>query len=61
MIGGVIAHHPFLKDLLNEKFNKDIKIVDAPQHVVSLGAAVIAMQYFTKQKTLNIEHETQKQ
>ncbi|NUM49901.1 MAG: 2-dehydropantoate 2-reductase [Flavobacteriales bacterium] len=48
MIGGVIAHHPYLKDLLNEKFNKDIKIVEAPQHIVSFGAAIIAMQYFSK-------------
>jgi activator of 2-hydroxyglutaryl-CoA dehydratase len=58
MIGGVIAHHPFLKDLLNEKFNKDIKIVDAPQFVVSYGAAVIAQQNFAKQKISNIEHQT---
>ena len=48
MIGGVIAHHPYLKELLNEKFNKDIKIVDAPQHIVSFGAAVIAMQQYYK-------------
>ena len=25
MIGGVIAHHPYLKVLLNEKFDKDIQ------------------------------------
>lgn len=48
MIGGVIAHHPFLKELLNEKFNKDIKIVEAPQHVVSFGAAVVAMHTYNK-------------
>jgi 2-dehydropantoate 2-reductase len=60
MIGGVIAHHPYLKDLLNEKFNKDIKIIDAPQHIVSYGAAVIAMQHFAKQKQINNEFETQK-
>ena len=58
MIGGVIAHHPYLKDLLNEKFNKDIKIIEAPQHVVSFGAAVIAMQNFAKQETSNIELQT---
>lgn len=58
MVGGVIAHHPFLKDLLNEKFNKDIKIVDAPQHIVSFGAAIIAMQNFAKQETSNIELQT---
>lgn len=51
MIGGVIAHHPYLKTLLNEKFKKEIQIVDAPQHVVSLGAAVIAMHTFQKKET----------
>lgn len=48
MIGGVIAFHPYLKVLLNEKFKKDIQIVDAPQHIVSYGAAVIAMQSWCK-------------
>jgi len=61
MIGGVIAHHPFLKDLLNQKFNKDIEIIDAPQHIVSFGAAVIAMQHFAKQNRKNNELKTQKQ
>ncbi|MBL0310128.1 MAG: 2-dehydropantoate 2-reductase [Bacteroidetes bacterium] len=48
MIGGVIAHHPYLKTLLNEKFNKDIQIIDAPQSGVSYGAAVIAMQTYKR-------------
>lgn len=48
MIGGVIAHHPYLKNLLNEKFNKSIEIIESPQHVVSCGAAVIAMQQYKK-------------
>ncbi|KAA3651423.1 MAG: hypothetical protein DWP98_03080 [Bacteroidetes bacterium] len=48
MIGGVIAHHPYLKVLLNEKFNKDILIIENPQYVVSFGAAIIAMQSFNK-------------
>lgn len=48
MIGGVIAHHPYLKILLNEKFNKNIEIIESPQHVVSYGAAVIAMQQYKK-------------
>lgn len=50
MIGGVIAHHPYLKVLLNEKFDKDIQIIDTPQYVVSYGAATIASQYWNKQK-----------
>lgn len=58
MIGGVIAHHPFLKDLLNEKFNKDIKIIDTPQFVVSYGAAVIAKNSFSKEKISSLETQT---
>ena len=50
MIGGVIAHHPYLQTLLSKKFDKDIEIVEAPQHVVSLGAALIAQQFFNKAK-----------
>ena len=61
MIGGVIAHHPYLKVLLNEKFDKDIQIVDTPQFVVSYGAATIASQHWIKQQNLNnkeiIEHK----
>lgn len=49
IIGGVIAHHPYLITLLNEKFNKDIKLVEHPQFVVSLGAALLAKKYnYTK-------------
>lgn len=48
MIGGVIAHHPYLKTLLAEKFNKKIEIMDHPQFIVSHGAAVIAMQTHQK-------------
>lgn len=52
MIGGVIAHHPYLKTLLSEKFDKDIETVEAPQYVVSLGAAIIAQKYYIKVKGL---------
>lgn len=48
MIGGVIEHHPYLKILLNNKFNKDIQVVDNPQYAVSYGAAIIAMQQYLK-------------
>ena len=48
LIGGVIAHHPYLKGLLNEKFNMNIKIVDRPQYVVAYGAAILAMRSFEK-------------
>ena len=52
MIGGVIAHHPYLKNLLNEKFDKNIEVIESPQHVVSYGAAIIAMQQFKKSATV---------
>ncbi len=48
MIGGVIAFHPYLRDLLNEKFGKDIQIVEQPQHIVSYGAAIMALQEFLR-------------
>lgn len=48
MIGGVIAHHPYLKHILSEKFNLKIKIIEAPQFGVSYGAAVIAAKAFVK-------------
>ncbi|MDX2359584.1 MAG: 2-dehydropantoate 2-reductase [Crocinitomicaceae bacterium] len=49
MIGGVIANHPYLQSLLNEKFNANIELVEEPQHTVSLGAAIIAQKYWKKQ------------
>ncbi len=48
MIGGVIDHHAYLKTLLSEKFNIDIHIIDYPQHLVSLGAAILAQRQWTK-------------
>lgn len=42
MIGGVIAYHPYLSVILNEKLGIEIKTVDNPQYLVSFGAASIA-------------------
>lgn len=52
IIGGVVQHHPYLKDLLNEKFNKDIQIIESPQYVVSYGTAIIALNTYHK-KTID--------
>lgn len=49
MIGGVVAFHPYLKELLNEKFYKDIQIVENPQYMVAFGAALLAMSTYQKQ------------
>ncbi len=55
MIGGVIAHHPYLKHILAEKFNLKINIVEAPQYVVSYGAAVIAAKMYNKKEKAELE------
>jgi len=54
MIGGVIANHPFLQSLLTEKFNRQIIVPDEPQHIVSLGAAIIALKQWKKNNSSNI-------
>ncbi len=48
MIGGVIAYHPYIKTLLEEKIKQDVQILEKPQHTVSLGAALIAKNYYNK-------------
>ncbi len=54
MIGGVIAHHPYLNKILSDKFNKEIKTVEQPQHIVSYGAALIARQTWLAQNSKEI-------
>ena len=53
MIGGVIAHHPYMSNILSQKFNKEIKTIEFPQYVVSLGAAIIAKQTWSTTSVLN--------
>jgi 2-dehydropantoate 2-reductase len=50
MIGGVMAYHHFLKKLLQDRHNQDIVIVDSPQNIVSVGAALIAKGHYQKNK-----------
>jgi 2-dehydropantoate 2-reductase len=59
MIGGVAANHPYLKTMLNEQFNKDIQVIDMPQYVVALGAAITARDAFVRsgQKIRSMEEE----
>jgi len=54
MIGGVIEHHPYLSNILSEKFNKEIKTLDHPQHIVSLGAAILAKQSWVNKSSITI-------
>lgn len=56
MIGGVVAHHHFLKKILQNRYNQDIEIVENPQNIVSLGAALIAKgQYLNNKKSIEEE------
>lgn len=57
MIGGVIAHHPFLKNMLEEKFRQKIIVLEEPQHTVSLGAALIAREHFLMEIKKEKEYE----
>lgn len=52
MIGGVAAHHPYLKTLLHQQFHKDITMLDMPQYAVAFGAAVLARDAFLRSKNL---------
>ena len=60
MIGGVAAYHSNLRNILNEFFSKDIQICDAPQYVVSHGAALIALKNYksTLQPIHPVDSET---
>lgn len=42
LIGGVISHHPYLRNLLAEKLKQKIEVPDKPQYTVALGAAMFA-------------------
>lgn len=50
LIGGVAAHHPYLRDLLQEKYHQQVEIIPSPQNVVSLGAALIAKSFYQQNK-----------
>ncbi len=58
LIGGVIAYHPFLKNLLQEKFIKEVYIIEKPQHTVSFGAALYAKETFEKENENKIKSTT---
>lgn len=61
MIGGVVAHHPYMSTILSQKFNKEVKTVDFPQFVVSLGAAIIAKQTWQNSNALTQQKSKIKQ
>jgi len=44
MAGGVVEHHPVLVDIVREMTQCEVVELSHPQHVVALGAAVLAME-----------------
>ena len=58
LIGGVIAWHPYLKTLLQEKLQKEVQIIDNPQLAVSFGAALFAREAFQKGMVRESEVQT---
>ena len=53
IIGGVIAHHPYLKAMLQERLKHEIHIVERPQYIVSSGAALTAkLHYYSNNSRL---------
>jgi len=57
MIGGVIAHHPYIKTLLEKKLGQNVLALNEPQHVVSLGAALQAREHYLNE-IKNEQHKT---
>ncbi len=48
IIGGVVAHHPYLPKLLEQRLNVPINTVERPQHMVALGAALLAKSFYLR-------------
>lgn len=59
MIGGVIAHHPYLKTLLSQKTDNEIIVIDSPQYTVALGAALIAKNHEIVQQRVSTINESE--
>ncbi|MBI2966308.1 MAG: 2-dehydropantoate 2-reductase [Bacteroidetes bacterium] len=54
LIGGVVSFHPYLSKLFTGKFKKECEIIERPQFVSSLGAALFAKKNFLSPKCLEI-------
>lgn len=44
LAGGVIAYHPYLRTLLEERFGRSVEVVPDPQFCVAYGAALFALK-----------------
>lgn len=49
LVGGVIAHHPYLAKLFALKFNQEVIVPENPQLINSYGAALVARKFKEKE------------
>lgn len=52
LIGGVIAYHPYLRNVLEEKLERPVTVPDDPQMINSYGAALLAQKSSRKNEQL---------
>jgi 2-dehydropantoate 2-reductase len=45
LAGGVVAYHPFIRNLLEERFGKPVTVLPNPQFCVAMGAALFAQKH----------------
>ena len=50
LCGGVVAHHPYLAELMKAEMGIDIRPTIEPQYMVALGAALIAKRHHASNK-----------
>lgn len=44
LTGGVIAHHPALREVFEDALDLPVQVAPEPQYVVALGAAILALE-----------------
>ncbi|GIV27138.1 MAG: hypothetical protein KatS3mg027_0952 [Bacteroidia bacterium] len=53
LIGGVSAYHPYFREILENQLKTKIYTLDHPQHIVAIGAALMAKDYISSPQTQN--------
>lgn len=55
IIGGVITHHPHLKQLLEQEFGGEFYSMSNPQHMLALGAALLARSEYMEKLAQKVQ------
>ncbi|HPQ08616.1 MAG TPA: 2-dehydropantoate 2-reductase [Bacteroidia bacterium] len=56
LVGGLAAYHPYLKEILEQTLNTKILVTEHPQHIVAIGAAIMAKEH--SQYETNLKNQT---